>query len=273
MVFQNYALYPHMSVRENIEFPLRMRGIPRGARRRQVDRVAELLELGDLLDRLPAQLSGGQRQRLALAPALIREPALFLLDQPLSNLDVRLWLSVRQYVREVQRRLGVTTLYVAHGQTEAMTLGDRVVVMHRGMVQQVGTPATIYERPANAFVASFVSNPPMNPLPGAHGDGVLQVEDQRLPLGPEVRSRAANLGPRLLVGVRPEAFDAGREGTAPGLRRGFRPEHRGNPRQRNPGARPRGRALGRRAPLRHRAAGAAARSGPARPASLLSGRS
>ncbi len=212
MVFQNYALYPHMTVRANIEFPLRMRRTPRARRHRQAEEVAVLLELSDLLERRPAQLSGGQRQRVALARALVRQPALFLLDEPLSNLDARLRLGVRQYIRGVQRRLGVTTLYVTHDQIEAMTLGDRVVVMDQGRIQQVDTPLAVYERPANTFVAGFVGMPPMNLIAAHYVSGVLSIGDQRVTL-PRALSEHLGQGPHdLTVGVRPEAFVPARDG-------------------------------------------------------------
>src|SRR5439155_1277840 len=162
MVFQSYALYPHMTVRGNIEFPLRMHGVAREARRRRVEDVAALVEIGAILERRPAQLSGGQRQRVALARALVRHPALFLLDEPLSNVDAPLRAALRQHIRALQRRLGVTTLYVTHEQAEAMTLGDRMVVLARGRIQQVDAPGAVYERPANTFVAGFLGLPPMN---------------------------------------------------------------------------------------------------------------
>jgi multiple sugar transport system ATP-binding protein len=204
MVFQSYALYPHLTVRGNIEFPLRMRGTASGERRRRVEEVATLLEIETLLERRPAALSGGQRQRVALARALVRRPALFLLDEPLSNLDARLRTSVRRYIHDVQRRLVVTTLYVTHDQTEAMTLGDRVVVLERGRIQQVDTPARIYEQPANVFVAQFVGTPPMNVLPAVREGGALAVEGQRVPLPGAFAARAGGV----VVGVRPEAFVA-----------------------------------------------------------------
>ena len=203
MVFQSYALYPHMTVAGNIEFPLRMRGVGGAERRRRAEEVAGLLEIGDLLRRRPAELSGGQRQRVALARALVRRPALFLMDEPLSNLDARLRASVRRYIRDVQRRLRVTSLYVTHDQTEAMTLGDRVVVLDGGRIQQVDTPLGVYERPANTFVAGFVGTPPMNLLDAERDGGVLRVGDQRLSLTPSARD---GLPARLVVGVRPEAF-------------------------------------------------------------------
>jgi ABC-type sugar transport system ATPase subunit len=212
MVFQNYALYPHMTVRGNIEFPLRMRGVSRAERRRQAEEVAALLELQSFLERRPAQLSGGQRQRVALARALVRHPALFLLDEPLSNLDARLRMGVRQYIRAVQRRLRVTTLYVTHDQTEAMTLGDRIVVMNQGRIQQVDTPLAVYERPANSFVAGFIGTPPMNLIAAHYDAGVLSVAQQRLAL-PQGLGERLGAGPQeLTIGVRPEAFVSGHDG-------------------------------------------------------------
>jgi len=206
MVFQNYALYPHMTVRANIEFPLRMRRIAPPDRRRRVAEVAGLLELADLLERRPAQISGGQRQRVALARALVREPALFLLDEPLSNLDARLRGGVRHYVREVQRRLAVTTLYVTHDQVEAMTLGDRVVVMNQGRIQQIDTPVALYESPANVFVAGFVGVPAMNLLPARRADGLLEVAEPRLVMPTPLRERLQRHPRAITLGVRPEAF-------------------------------------------------------------------
>ncbi|HEV7733900.1 MAG TPA: ATP-binding cassette domain-containing protein [Candidatus Binatia bacterium] len=195
MVFQSYALYPHLTVRENVEFPLRMRGIARDVRRRRAEEVASRLEIDAVLDRRPVALSGGQRQRVALARALVREPALFLLDEPLSNLDARLRASVRAHIKALQRRVGVTTLYVTHDQTEAMSLGDRVVVLAGGRIQQVAPPEELYAEPATTFVASFVGTPGMNLLPA-----------RRMANGIEVV--AAPKGD-LVVGVRPEAFVTG----------------------------------------------------------------
>lgn len=208
MVFQSYALYPHMTVRANIEFPLRMRRTSTVERRRQAEEVAGLLQLGALLERRPAQLSGGERQRVALARALVRRPALFLLDEPLSNLDARLRLSVRQYIHEVQRRLAVTTLYVTHDQTEAMTLGDRIVVMNQGRMQQADTPTVLYERPATTFVAGFIGSPPMNLLAAEYGAGVLRIGDQRLPIPAALCERLGSGSRPVTIGIRPEAFVA-----------------------------------------------------------------
>src|SRR5207237_465639 len=189
MVFQSYALYPHMTVRGNIEFPLRMHGVAREDRRRRVEDVAALVEIGEMLDRRPAQLSGGQRQRVALARALVRHPALFLLDEPLSNVDAPLRAALRQHVRELQRHLEVTTLYVTHEQAEAMTLGDRMVVLDGGRIQQVDPPGAVYERPANTFVAGFVGTPPMNLLGAEGADGVMGVGDQPLDVGQVVQGQ------------------------------------------------------------------------------------
>jgi ABC-type sugar transport system ATPase subunit len=205
MVFQSYALYPHMTVRRNVEFPLRMRGLGRGERQQRVDEVTALLELTPLLERRPAELSGGQRQRVALARALVRRPKLFLLDEPLSNVDARLRASVRQYIRDMQRRLRVTTLYVTHDQVEAMTLGDRVVLLDGGRIQQVDTPLAIYEHPATSFVAGFVGTPPMNLLDAQYTGEVLCVGDQRLRVPPRLAAALRAAGP-VVIGVRPEAF-------------------------------------------------------------------
>ena len=216
MVFQSYALYPHMTVRGNIEFPLRMHGVAREDRRRRVEDVAALVEIGEMLDRRPAQLSGGQRQRVALARALVRHPALFLLDEPLSNVDAPLRAALRQHIRALQRRLGVTTLYVTHEQAEAMTLGDRMVVLARGRIQQVDAPGAVYERPANTFVAGFLGLPPVNLLEAECADGVLRVGDQRLAVPPSVQARLGG-SRRAIVGVRPEAFMAAQGEQADGL--------------------------------------------------------
>jgi ABC-type sugar transport system ATPase subunit len=166
MVFQSYALYPHMSVRDNLAFPLRRRRMGKDEIGRRVTEMAEMLELGELLKRKPAQLSGGQRQRVAMGRALIREPVAFLLDEPLSNLDAKLRTELRAELKRLHRRLGTTMVYVTHDQIEAMTLGDRIAVMNRGRLQQVGSPDEIYRRPCNLFVGRFVGSPAMNLLPG-----------------------------------------------------------------------------------------------------------
>ena len=171
MVFQNYGLYPHMTVAENIGYPLKVRGIPRAERTVRVRRAAEKVELGAFLLRRPAELSGGQRQRVALARAIVRTPQLFLMDEPLSNLDAKLRTLMRAQLKHLQRELGTTTIYVTHDQIEAMTLADRIAVLNAGRLQQVGTPAEIYERPANTFVAGFVGAPPLNLLRGQPIEG------------------------------------------------------------------------------------------------------
>ncbi|WP_240231628.1 sn-glycerol-3-phosphate import ATP-binding protein UgpC [Devosia lacusdianchii] len=165
MVFQNYALYPHMSVRGNLEYGLKNRGTPREEIDRRVNEAADILEIGALLDRKPRQLSGGQRQRVAMGRAIVREPAAFLFDEPLSNLDAKLRVQMRVEIRKLQRRLKTTSLYVTHDQLEAMTLADRLVVMNGGLVEQIGTPTEVYDRPSTLFVAGFIGSPPMNLIP------------------------------------------------------------------------------------------------------------
>ncbi len=167
MVFQSYALYPNMDVYENIRFPLKVRGIPKEEHDDRVRRASAMVELDEFLHRRPAELSGGQRQRVALARAIVREPNVFLMDEPLSNLDAKLRVSTRAQIKNLSHELKVTTIYVTHDQIEAMTLADRVVVMNKGVVQQVGSPTEIYDRPANAFVASFIGSPAMNLVEGA----------------------------------------------------------------------------------------------------------
>jgi multiple sugar transport system ATP-binding protein len=179
MVFQDYALYPHMTVRQNLEFPLKMRRLPRPEIERQVRWAAELLSLGELLNRLPRQLSGGQRQRVAMGRALVRQPTVFLMDEPLSNLDARLRVQIRAELSELLDRLGATTVYVTHDQAEAMTLGDRVAVVDHGRLQQVAPPQELYEQPANIFVAGFIGNPPMNLFPAQ----IMAISESRLRLG------------------------------------------------------------------------------------------
>lgn len=166
MVFQSYALYPNMSVYENIRFPLKVRGVDPASHDERVMRAADMVELGPFLQRKPAALSGGQRQRVALARAIVREPNLFLMDEPLSNLDAKLRVSTRAQIKNLSHELAITTIYVTHDQIEAMTLADRVVVMNRGIVQQVGSPTEIYNNPANTFVAGFIGNPAMNLIEG-----------------------------------------------------------------------------------------------------------
>jgi multiple sugar transport system ATP-binding protein len=177
MVFQSYALYPNMSVYENIRFPLRVRGVDPKTHDERVMRASAMVELDDFLHRKPAELSGGQRQRVALARAVVREPNVFLMDEPLSNLDAKLRVSTRAQIKNLSHELAVTTIYVTHDQIEAMTLADRVVIMKAGIVQQVGTPVEIYDRPANAFVASFIGNPAMNLIDGNVENGTFTAKN------------------------------------------------------------------------------------------------
>jgi multiple sugar transport system ATP-binding protein len=208
MVFQSYAIYPHMTVRENMEFPLKIKKVGREEMSRKVDEAAKLLELEELLDRKPANLSGGQRQRVAMGRAIVREPAAFLMDEPLSNLDAKLRVQTRTAIAKLQQRLGTTTVYVTHDQTEALTLGDRVAVMRRGHVQQVGTPRELYNEPANLFVAGFIGSPAMNLLP-AHMEG----DELHLPMASftvpdEMRGRLrGRTSDSLVAGIRPEHFE------------------------------------------------------------------
>src|SRR5215216_6853930 len=174
MVFQNYALYPHMTVRENMGFALKLAKADQGEIDRKVGEAAKILDLEPHLERKPANLSGGQRQRVAMGRAIVRDPKAFLMDEPLSNLDAKLRVQMRTQISRLQRRLGTTTVYVTHDQTEAMTLGDRVVVMRQGLVQQIGTPAQLYDLPRNLFVAGFIGSPAMNFVNATLGDGVLR---------------------------------------------------------------------------------------------------
>jgi multiple sugar transport system ATP-binding protein len=205
MVFQSYALYPHMSVRENIEFGLRLRKTPKEEMGRRVDEAAQTLGLTELLDRRPKDLSGGQRQRVALGRAIVRQPAVFLFDEPLSNLDAKLRVQMRAEISRLQKRLATTTVYVTHDQVEAMTMGHRIAVLNAGRLQQVGTPLEIYDRPANLFVASFIGTPPMSFVP--------------LPLPERLRRAAAGAGAggdrRVVLGVRPEALREAAPGGPP----------------------------------------------------------
>ncbi|HEV2501835.1 MAG TPA: sn-glycerol-3-phosphate ABC transporter ATP-binding protein UgpC [Mesorhizobium sp.] len=181
MVFQSYGLYPTMTVYENIRFPLKVRKIPESQHHEQVMRAADTVELGELLDRKPAALSGGQRQRVALARAIVRKPKVFLMDEPLSNLDAKLRVSTRAQIKNLHHELKTTTIYVTHDQIEAMTLADRVVVMSKGAVQQVGTPLEIYDNPANTFVAAFIGSPAMNLMQGELTSGVFEGDNVRIP--------------------------------------------------------------------------------------------
>ena len=216
MVFQSYALYPHLSVRDNIGFGLALRKVPRAEITRRVEEAARVLGLTDYLDRKPRNLSGGQRQRVAMGRAIVREPKCFLMDEPLSNLDAKLRVQMRAEIARLQRALGVTTVYVTHDQTEAMTLGDRVAVMKQGVLQQVAPPQELYDEPRNLFVAGFIGSPAMNLVrgrieEGAAGDPQLRIGDQRLPVTPGLLHRRAALqgyvGRDLVVGIRPEDME------------------------------------------------------------------
>jgi multiple sugar transport system ATP-binding protein len=210
MVFQNYALYPHMSVADNMGFPLRMQRMKKPEARKRVREVAELLGIEALLDRKPRQLSGGQRQRVAMGRAIIRHPRAFLMDEPLSNLDAKLRVQMRAELVKLHRRLGVTTIYVTHDQTEAMTLGQRVAVLNHGVIQQVDTPQGLYWRPVNTFVASFIGSPPMNFIRGRLADGAVELGQYRIELPPPLRGKVATSGEDVLVGLRPEGFEDAR---------------------------------------------------------------
>jgi len=215
MIFQTYALYPHMTVYDNMAFGLKLHGVKKEETRRRVQSAAQMLELDDLLKRKPSQLSGGQRQRVAMGRAIVREPAAYLMDEPLSNLDAKLRVEMRTYLAELHQRLRTTTLYVTHDQTEAMTMGDRVAVMKDGQLQQVDTPQVLYDRPANAFVAGFIGSPAMNLLRGrltgsggaasvALGESVLALPRSLLARRP---SLAGYLDREVVVGIRPEDIE------------------------------------------------------------------
>jgi multiple sugar transport system ATP-binding protein len=206
MVFQNYALYPHMTVRRNLGYGLRVRRTPRKEIRRRVDAVARMLGLEELLERRPGQLSGGQQQRVAMGRAVIREPAAFLMDEPLSNLDAKLRVTMRTSLRELHARLGTTTVYVTHDQVEAMTLGQRVAVMRDGRIQQVDTPQRLYAEPVNIFVAAFIGSPAMNLFASAIEDATLSLGSVRIPLD-RARRPSEPANGRVVVGIRPEAFE------------------------------------------------------------------
>ena len=217
MVFQNYALYPQMTVAENIGFPLRLRKVPKAERRRQVEEAGKVLELTDQLDKKPALLSGGQRQRVAMGRAIVREPALFLMDEPLSNLDAKLRVQMRADIAGIQRELGVTTFYVTHDQIEAMTMGDRVAVIKDGHLQQVSSPESLYDQPDNLFVAAFIGSPSMNlyeallqeagtGLSVTLGDQTLAIDEAVLQRRPGLRSY---IGAPIVAGIRPEDMEDG----------------------------------------------------------------
>ncbi|MGH3026714.1 MAG: ABC transporter ATP-binding protein, partial [Gaiellaceae bacterium] len=206
MVFQNYALYPHMSVEQNLLFPLQQKRVKKSEARARVREVARLLAIDELLHRKPAALSGGQRQRVAIGRALVRRPLAFLMDEPFPNLDAKLRVQMRAELLSLHRQVGITTIYVTHDQTEAMTLGDRVVVLNKGVVQQVATPDELYRRPANTFVAGFIGSPAMNFLRGRLHDGGVQLGPELLARKGGQRRRLGKASGEVVVGVRPEGL-------------------------------------------------------------------
>ncbi len=211
MVFQNYALYPHMTVADNMGFALKMAGVPKQERADRVLEAAKLLGLEDFLNRKPKALSGGQRQRVAMGRAIVRQPQVFLMDEPLSNLDAKLRVSTRTQIAALQTRLGVTTVYVTHDQVEAMTMGDRVAVMKDGVLQQCDSPLRLYDSPKNLFVAGFIGSPAMNLMSGSVVNDGIQIGDYTVPVAREVLQRAGD-ETSLTLGIRPEAFQPAEEG-------------------------------------------------------------
>ena len=209
MIFQSYALYPHMTVRQNLAFALKLAKVPKATIDQKVNDAAHILDLTQHLDRKPANLSGGQRQRVAMGRAIVRDPAAFLMDEPLSNLDAKLRVQMRTVVARLQKRLGTTTVYVTHDQTEAMTLGDRVAVMRGGRLQQVGSPQELYKRPVNLFVAGFIGSPAMNFMPATLEQGMLRANLGDVPLTDQMRRslEANGSGRDVVLGIRPENFE------------------------------------------------------------------
>jgi multiple sugar transport system ATP-binding protein len=213
MVFQSYALYPHMTVRENLAFGLKLRKVPKPEIERRVKEAAETIQLQKLLDRKPKELSGGQRQRVALGRAIVREPAVFLMDEPLSNLDAKLRVQTRAEIARLHQRLETTVVYVTHDQVEAMTMGTRIAVMNEGVLQQVGTPQALYDEPINRFVAGFIGSPAMNFVEVTHdGDRLVGPGDWAIPVPSRARSIAGDGGRKLVAGFRPEHLEYGEIG-------------------------------------------------------------
>ncbi|MBS2966742.1 sn-glycerol-3-phosphate ABC transporter ATP-binding protein UgpC [Actinocrinis puniceicyclus] len=214
MVFQNYALYPHMTVAENMGFALKIAGVPKTEIRQKVEDAAKLLELTEYLGRKPKALSGGQRQRVAMGRAIVREPKVFLMDEPLSNLDAKLRVQTRTQIASLQRRLGITTVYVTHDQVEAMTMGDRVAVLKDGLLQQCDTPRHMYEKPANVFVAGFIGSPAMNLIEAPIVEGGVAFDGTVVPVDRDSLGQASSRGESsVTLGVRPESFDLTSDGT------------------------------------------------------------
>jgi multiple sugar transport system ATP-binding protein len=245
MVFQNYALYPHMTVADNMGFALKMAGVPKAERDARVGDAAKLLGLEEFLGRKPKALSGGQRQRVAMGRAIVRQPQVFLMDEPLSNLDAKLRVSTRTQISALVTRLGVTTVYVTHDQIEAMTMGDRVAVMKDGLLQQVDSPLALYDKPNNLFVAGFIGSPAMNLIEGKAVDGGVQVGNQVVPVAREILAKAS-ADDTLVLGIRPENFvvadkgiaidvdlveELGADGYLYGTRAGLAPEEKLNAQQ------------------------------------------
>jgi multiple sugar transport system ATP-binding protein len=212
MVFQNYALYPHMNVAQNMGFALKIAKVKKSEINARVQEAAKILDLQDYLQRKPGQLSGGQRQRVAMGRAIVRQPRVFLMDEPLSNLDAKLRVATRSQIHALQRRLGVTTVYVTHDQVEAMTMGDRVAVMKDGVLQQCDVPRVLYESPVNAFVAGFIGSPAMNLIEGTIDAGGVIIGETVIPIPDELKSRAGGPGTAVTVGLRPEAIELVAEG-------------------------------------------------------------
>ncbi|MBV1833499.1 ABC transporter ATP-binding protein [Novacetimonas pomaceti] len=221
MVFQSYALYPHMNVYRNMEFSLRLAGMPEAERRQRIGDVARILQLEAYLDHKPGQLSGGQRQRVAIGRAIVRNPKVFLFDEPLSNLDAALRGQMRVELASLHRRLGATTIYVTHDQVEAMTMADRIVVLNRGVVEQIGTPLELYHRPHNLFVARFMGSPPMNLLPATIGsrapDESMQVRAGTISVSIPIRQAGLEAGAAATLGIRPEHILIDPKGTVQGM--------------------------------------------------------
>jgi multiple sugar transport system ATP-binding protein len=213
MVFQSYALYPHMTVAQNIGFPLKQQKVPKAEREKQVLEAARILDLVEYLDRKPKQLSGGQRQRVAMGRAIVRNPQVFLMDEPLSNLDAKLRVQTRAELADLQARLGVTTVYVTHDQVEAMTMGHRVAILDYGVMQQVAEPNTLYRYPANLFVAGFIGSPAMNLLSTVHEGGAVRFGSAMVPLDPAVAAQLDRIGPaKVTLGVRPQGLAPAADG-------------------------------------------------------------
>jgi multiple sugar transport system ATP-binding protein len=211
MVFQSYALYPHMSVRDNLAFGLKLRKVPKSDIEKRISEAAGILQLEKLLDRKPKELSGGQRQRVALGRAIVREPAVFLMDEPLSNLDAKLRVQTRAEIARLHQRLGTTMVYVTHDQVEAMTMGQRIAVMSDGLLQQVGTPQQLYDHPVNRFVAGFIGSPSMNFVETdvPDGDGEIETADLTVPVPPAFKEGMAGMDGKVVVGFRPEHLELG----------------------------------------------------------------